>query len=226
MSFPITHLRVADIVAQSLKLDDEQGADLLLGSLAPDGVHYRAGLHGDAMHDIGAMKKISHLCPVSEERWGQVTDNENWLAEVKQFLHKETDYLAIGYAVHVLTDLFNNMTLWHNFRTHYPDEAAKGYASVYYRELPLLDLELYQQKETRRILRLLPLAVPRDFPGRVNAEEIAAIRASIFAKKSGSYQAYVNQPPADTSGNRLITSGMMRDFVDSAVAFVLGVVGK
>jgi hypothetical protein len=61
MSFPVTHLRAADIVARSLHLSDGDAALLLLGSHAPDGVHYRKGLLGAAMADIGAIKKVSHL---------------------------------------------------------------------------------------------------------------------------------------------------------------------
>jgi hypothetical protein len=225
MPFPVTHLRVADDVSRFLLLDDERAAAVLLGSLAPDGVHYRAGLAGAAMNEIGAIKKMSHLCPVSDERWGQVTDNEGWLAEVKRLMptlyRDKNDDLAMGYVIHVLTDLYCNLTIWKDYRANYPEEAAKGYASTYYREIPLLDLELYQQKEMGRILQLLPLAAARDFPGRVSAAEIDAIRGSIFAEKNAHYSVYVGQPTADTSGNRIVTSAMMGEFVRGAVGFVL-----
>lgn len=264
MPFPVTHLRVADRVAREIGLNEDDTAALLLGALAPDGVHYRAGFSGASQRDIGAAKKASHLCPPGDEPWGQVSDNDGWLTEVKKFLLVEqaipaygkktgkdlsginlsgkniskessdidlsgkntgNDFLSLGYAVHVLTDLYNNMTLWKNFRTNHPEEAAKGYASAYYREIPELDLELYQQEKMTHILQLLPRAVPRDFPGRVTAEEIAAIRAGIFAEESAYLSTYVGKPPADTSANRLVTSAMMREFVEGAVAFVLDTLG-
>lgn len=218
MPFPVTHLRVAEYVTREMGLDDAQSAEVLLGAIAPDGVHYRAGIGDMTRAAFGDMKKTSHLCPVSDEAWGYVTDNDGWLREIIAFVaaHKG-DFFALGYGVHVLTDLHNNRTIWANFRAAYPEEVAKGYNSAYYAELPGLDLELYQQPEMARVLRLLPLAEARGMAERVSADEVAAVRASIFSADNGAYQSYVNQPPADTSGNVLVTSGMMRDFVAGAV---------
>jgi hypothetical protein len=226
MPFPVVHLRVAGIIAQKLRLSDGDASLFLLGSLAPDGVHYREGLVGAAFNDIGAVKKTSHLCPVSDERWGEVTDHDGWLAEVNRFypIPREGadaphDFLALGYAVHVLTDMYNNMTLWVRYRTRFPEEAAKGYNSGYHRDLAAIDLHLYQEREARRILRLLPMAKPRDFLGRVTADEINAIRRSLYNEDTGAYNGYVNRPPADTAANRFITLGQVRDFIGEATEF-------
>jgi len=144
MAFPFTHLLVAHRILELRPMPDEDAAQFLLGSIAPDAVHFRAEFQGAAMKSIGAAKKITHLCPISDERWGSVTDNDGWLNRVKEFLHdKPDDPLAAGYAVHVLTDLHNNRTLWDNFRTAYPDEAAKGYSSDYYKDLRNIDTRLF-----------------------------------------------------------------------------------
>ncbi|MCL2204061.1 MAG: hypothetical protein FWB88_09000 [Defluviitaleaceae bacterium] len=220
MSFPITHLRVAALVARELKLPDGQVALFLLGALAPDGVHYRAGLVGVSQSDIGATKKASHLCPVSDEPWGYVTDNDGWIAEILRFARQYPgDALAMGYAVHALTDVYNNLTLWKHFTTHHPQEAAKGYASDYYKEMAALDLQLYQEESTAPIMALLATAQGRDFPGRVTAAEIHAIRDSLYSADNANYSTYAHQPPARTSANRLVTSAQMQKFITDAAAF-------
>jgi hypothetical protein len=215
-------LRVADLAALSLNLSDEETALFLLGSLAPDGVHFREGLFGAAMDKIGAIKKTSHLCPVSDEKWGWVTDNNGWIAEVIRFRQNHpNDPLALGYAVHVLTDIYNNMTLWVSYRAGFQDEAAKGYAGGYYNELASIDLKLYQEPETERILRLLAAAAARDFPGLVAATEIHAIRDGLFKESNGPYNTYANRPPAGVSDHRFITFEQIKTFINDAAAFAL-----
>jgi len=222
MSFPITHLRVADLVALKLNLPDPDAATFLLGALAPDGVHYRPGLVGASQPNIGATKKASHLCPPGDEPWGQVTDNAGWVAEVQSFLRQHPgDLLAAGYAVHVLTDIYTNISIWIDFRKNFPEEAAKGYKSEYYREMADIDLFFYQEAASERMLRLLPTATARDFPGRVTAEEIHAIRDSLFAEYNETYTTYLNQPPADPVGNKIVTLAQMQRFLEEAAVFSL-----
>jgi hypothetical protein len=230
MPFPITHLRVADKVARLLDYsgDNEKTALMLLGCLAPDGVHYRRGLVGASQKDIGATKKNSHLCPKSDEPWGKVTDNDGWITEannaVKKYLH---DPFVIGYAVHVFTDIYTNLTIWKNFCKNHPHEAAKAYKSGYYNEMGKLDLFLYQEPESEGIIRLLSLVKADDsslkfIPDRVTKEEVNAIRNSILYEGNGIYTTYINRPPADTSANYLVTLTQIKDFIEEAAAFAFG----
>ncbi|MCL2604623.1 MAG: hypothetical protein FWD90_09105 [Defluviitaleaceae bacterium] len=228
MPFPVVHLRVAEKIARALCLSDGETASFLLGSLAPDGVHYRAGLEGAPQHVIGAEKKHTHLCHESSEPWGKITDNDGWLVEINRVwssipkgANHLTDPFVAGYVVHVLTDVYNNLTLWKNFCAGYPEEAENVYTSDYYREMGALDLQLYQEPETERVIRLLPQAETRGFDGRIAAEEAEAIRASILYESGGIYTRYKNQPPADTSRNRFITFAQIKGFIENAAAFAL-----
>ena len=230
MSFPITHLRVADLVAQRMQLDNTQTAALLLGALAPDGVHYRARFAKATQSGIGAAKKLSHLCPPGNERWGQVTDNVGWVAEATRihrgWQHDGADYLAMGYIVHVLTDIYNNKTIWHNFRTQYPLEAMKGYAGDYYTEVAALDIALYHEAETERIMRLLPQAEVRDFAGRVAANEIDAVRAGLYAQQNRNLTVYVGSSVPDVSAHTFVTQHQMERFITDATDFVAKIVNN
>jgi len=186
MAFPLTHLLVADLILKELPF--EHGA-FLLGSIAPDAVHHREGFRGAAMANIGAAKKITHLCPVSDEPWGKVTDNICWEEKVRDFLrenHTSKDSFMAGYAVHVLTDIFNNMGIWNDFRMNHPQEAAKGYTSDYYRDMKTIDIQLYHRAyKPNGIDARLNTAKARGADGLVSEGEVAAIRDSLLRQYDG-----------------------------------------
>ena len=193
MAFPFTHLCVAWRVLEKISMPDDHAAAFLLGSLAPDAVHYRKGYVGAGMAGIGAAKKNSHLCPVSDEKWGQVTDNDGWVKCVHEFLAAHAGHAGSacdgdagrafvrGYAAHVLTDIHNNRTLWDNFRTNHPEEAAKGYTSEYYADLKEIHTRLYLEfPATADIMALLAKATPVGIHGLVSADEVCALQENIL----------------------------------------------
>ena len=215
MPFPATHLLVADALLAHKPRLSADAAQFMLGALAPDAVHYRNEYMGAAMKNIGPAKKITHLCPVSEERWGSVTDNEGWVRCVQAWLCKNPGPLAGGYAAHVLTDLYNNMTLWENFRANHPAEAAKGYVSGYYRDMQEIDLRLYlSYVQDTEIERLLTKALPCDMPGLATAEEICAIRGNIL------HENYKGRMPAKAFEYSYVTYDDMLDFIEETVAVI------
>jgi len=216
MAFPITHLLVADALIAHKPRPDADAAQFLLGALAPDAIHYRTGFEGAGMKNIGHAKKITHLCPISDERWGAVTDNEGWVKCVKAWANANPGPLAEGYAAHVLTDIYNNTTLWDNFRTQYPAEAAKGYASDYYRDLNEIDLRLYLSHiKGSKIEQLLASAMPQDIPGLVSVGEIGAIRDNIL------YENYEGRMPNANHVFSFVTYDGTLDFIAAAVEAIL-----
>ena len=163
-------------------MTEAEEAQFLLGSIAPDAIHYRKAFLDAEMKHIGAAKKITHLCPTSDEPWGQVTDNDGWIKCVKDFLKTNPNHpFAAGYTAHVLTDIQNNRTLWDNFRTNHPTEAAKGYTSGYYDDLRHLDMLMYKSlSESQKIIPLLTKAIPEEMPNLVTKEEVSAIQSNII----------------------------------------------
>jgi len=220
MAFPLTHLLVADILLTRHSYDKTEASAFILGSLAPDAVHYRTTIPSD-MGGIGATKKITHLCPISEERWGSVTDNTGWVAQVKAFLQSHPGPLYAGYATHALTDIYNNMTLWERFRTNHPKEAKKGYQSLYYQDLRNIDQRLFQEltPQVDRIWRLLAAAVPRDLPGLITADELRAIQENIL------YENYKNLEPNLSRDYSFVTYEESLAWMQDAADFVAGHMG-
>jgi len=215
MPFPLTHLLIADELLARRPRPPEDAAQFILGSIAPDAVHYRKNLPSD-MSGIGPIKKITHLCPVSEERWGYVTDNDGWLECIRAFVKAHPGSLAEGYTAHVLADLFNNMTMWRNFRAWHPKEAAKGYRSGYYQDLRNIDFRLYQTLTTQinQIWSLLAKAKAHDMPDLVSEDEINAIRENIL---------YVHyRPPLHRPSQKysFVTYEKYLKFIQNAADFV------
>jgi len=217
MAFPITHLLVAEALLARQPRPPEDAAQFMLGALAPDAIHYRAEFVNAGMKNIGHAKKITHLCPVSDERWGAVTDNDGWVKCVYDWKKCNTGPLADGYAAHVLTDLYNNMTLWEQFRTSHPEEAAKGYSSAYYQDLQEIDLRLYlSQVKDSQVEQLLAMAKPHDMPGLVSAEEIGAIRDNIL------YENYKGRTLDASHKYSFMTYDITQDFINDAAETILG----
>jgi len=283
MAFPLTHLLVAKKIIDKLQDNIVSKELFVLGSIAPDAVHYRKEFVGAAMSGIGAAKKITHLCPVSDEKWGQVTDNDGWVECIKTFLASvsghaaslrfsmhapsssvhllrkrrlrrpaflpvrtgsaenhcanalrglsnrsllttqhghsplETMSFALGYAVHALTDIANNQSLWRTFITNHPEEAAKGYTSDYYKDLRSIDTRLYNEFfRDGEIFKLLRDATPQSIPDLVDASELLAIQDNLLNV------AYFNvSADSDTSGCVYVTYQQVLDFIDYAAEFCI-----
>ena len=216
MAFPFTHLCVAYKVSQ-----DPQ---FLLGALAPDAVHYRKEFIGASMsgvNSIGGAKKITHLCPVSDEKWGSVTDNDGWIKNVKSFLQASPkDIFYTGYAAHVLTDIQNNQTLWANFRTAHPHEAAKGYKSLYYSDLKNIDYRLFHElPDSAEIMRILANANPQEMPGLVYKNEVYDIQQNIL------HEHFKNSAPDANYKYNFISFDDTLEFIGTAAAFVKTILG-
>jgi len=214
MAFPITHLLVADALLTRRPRAD--AAQFMLGALAPDAVHYREGFVGAAMSNIGQAKKVTHLCPVNDEPWGSITLNEDWIQCVKGWMQNNAGLLSEGYAVHILTDIYNNLTLWERFRVMHPAQAAKGYASDYYRDLQEIDLKLYlSHVQGTRIEQLLENAKPCDMPGLVSAGELGAIRDNIL------YENYKGRNLTAGYEYGFVTYNETLDFISDATDAIL-----
>ena len=188
MAFPLTHLFVAYNMINAHNIKEK--ADFFLGCIAPDAVHYRKSFVGADMAGIGQAKKTSHLCPISDEKWGSVTDNEGWLRCVRIFLQEdEISPFRLGYATHVITDIYNNKTLWSNFRTNHPLEAKKGYKSAYYDDLKHIDALLNENREvTEEICEKLAHAKAVGVDGLVNADEVSSIKQSMITEYGNASQ--------------------------------------
>ena len=188
MAFPITHLIIAKKMLEDNHIQDAES--FLLGSIAPDAVHFRESFVGASMATIGQAKKITHLCPVSDEKWGSVTDNDGWLSLVQTFLSQDAKTaFRLGYATHVLTDIYNNKTIWKDFWTNHPIEAKKGYKSAYYEDLKIIDALLNENRPVMLdICETLSSAKPDRIDGLVSPGEVEAIKQSIILQYGQSSQ--------------------------------------
>ena len=195
----------------------------MLGSIAPDAVHHRAEFKGAGMGNIGPTKKITHLCPISDEKWGQVTDNDGWLECVKHFLgNNPASSFVLGYATHVLTDLCNNREIWHNYITNHPEEAAKGYASGYYTDMKNIDLRIAKEFFFgHEIEKLIQKATPTAMPGLIYEDELLRMQNSLLDRYTTEE---LNQ--ADTSNCKFITYEDTLQFIEDAANFCMEILGE
>ena len=100
----MTHLIIADRVADCICIPGR--ADFLLGSIAPDCVHFNTGFNAHLKH-------ISHLRLNIEE--DKKEDNDEWTANVVAFMQQTVSgnnfSFILGYASHILADIRNDLDI-------------------------------------------------------------------------------------------------------------------
>jgi len=209
MSFPISHLLIANKLLENRQFIINNLPQFYLGSLAPDAVQF------SEVYD----KKKSHLI-YSDEIWGFVTENDKWQNDVLDFLTAnletaESDFLQ-GYCIHILTDISNNIRVWTSYRLS--SQLSKNdniYNSKYHKEQFMVDQELYQKTPfIDEIFRQLENSVCFDFMNLVTKEEMEKIKKNIL------HVQYNNKPLAYTVDFKEFTYSQMPEFIKNTVDYI------
>ena len=114
MPYTMTHLIIADNVSKVFTKNIKNLPQFYLGNISPDAVHNRANY-------ISNYKKKSHLC-VGDEKWGMITNNDEWKNNVISFLNNHKNFenhdFIVGYCCHILSDIYQNIALFIPFKIH------------------------------------------------------------------------------------------------------------
>lgn len=212
MPFQMTHLHIAKNIHQLFPETIKDLSQFYLGTVAPDAVHNRAGYISD-------YKKASHLC-VGDERWGMLTNNDEWIESVLEFLYKNKNSdnynFILGYSCHVLSDIYNNIAVWTPFRLEYPDELTKGYGGLYHQESEKVEIELALREENKDNFWVhLEKAKSTSLNDIIFAEEIEKHKENIL------YNWYKDKEHQDISSNKLVTIESTMNFVEDATNFIV-----
>ncbi|WP_273321072.1 zinc dependent phospholipase C family protein [Vallitalea guaymasensis] len=207
MPFAMTHLYIAyNIIQQTPQI--KKPNDFLLGAIAPDSVHFRNNYDSD-------MKFNSHLC-IGNEKWGRVTNNDEWIDNVLRFLKENKDSqnadFIYGYCCHILADIQNNIKVWTPFREK--NNLEKGVCSIYHQESYAIDYELYLLPQRKVIWTMLEDATAFDIPDIVRAVEINQMKQSLIKEQ------FENRESIDISTNEYVTLSVMQKFIDEESKYI------
>ena len=160
MPLPMVHLAVA-VQAHALT-GRALAPEFLLGCLAPDAIHMRAG---SQLED----KVRVHL------RVSELSTAET-LERIRRFIGQERaqDAFIEGYAAHLLTDHWWRMEVILPFAEKLPPGTTReARRTVYYRETDQVDFNLYHQSPWRQeVWELLATASAPEFAPYLTADEI------------------------------------------------------
>lgn len=212
MPFQMTHLHIAKKVQEYFPSIVTDIPQFYLGAVAPDAIHNRADYVSD-------FKKTSHLC-VGDEKWGQITNNDEWIHNVLEFMCKNKESVnynfIIGYCCHVLSDIHNNRTVWHEFKRKYSNELSKGYGGLYHQESEKVEIELALRDENKDNFWIhLEEAKPICLYDMVNEDEVAMHKENIL------YNWFKDKECQDISSNELVTLEGTMDFINDAARFII-----
>jgi len=210
MPFVMTHLHIAyNIVSNTPEI--KKPCDFMLGALAPDSIHSRENYNSD-------MKKKSHLC-VGDEKWGRLSNNEEWLKNVIDFLqknkHTEKIDFIYGYCSHILADIQNNIKIWTPFLLENKEFLEKGMGSIYHQESYDIDYALYLSNPQQKVIwEILEDAAGYDIPDVVVANEINKMKYDIL------HNQFSNRQSIDISSNKYITLSSIQDFISTESQYI------
>jgi len=216
MPFAMTHLYIAyNILSNTPEI--KKPCDFLLGALAPDSVHLRNNYNSD-------MKKKSHLC-VGDEKWGRLTNNEEWIKNVLAFLHKndhmENVDFIYGYCSHILADIQNNIKIWTPFLLENKENLEKGMGSIYHEESYAMDYELYLLNPQQKVIwEMLEDAIGYDIPNVVVGDEINKMKHAIL------HSQFLDRESVDISMNKYVTLSCMQEFISVESQYIKNLLCK
>lgn len=205
----MVHLNIALNIINSTK-QIKSPPDFMLGAVAPDSVHFREGYSSD-------MKFNSHLC-VGDEKWGQVTNNDEWQKNVFKFLNENRnsnneDFL-LGYCCHILADIQNNKIVWMPFKESIKDNKTPGISKKYHQESNAIDYELYKSSSHKLIWKLLSDANIYEFPNITRISEIEDMRESLLDKQ------FSNRIDDDITKNEYVKLSRMETFISEESKYI------
>ena len=164
MPLPMVHLAVA--IALARDWHSRPSPAFLLGTLAPDAIHMRPGT---SAADKG---RVHFHRAIEEQGFDAVRElHARLVTELPR-----VDELALGYAVHLLTDALWVERLFLPFRaaTQLPRDVERA---LYYRETDEVDRLLYVHAPWRPdVWRTLAVAQPADLAELLRADEIGRWR--------------------------------------------------
>lgn len=207
MAGQITHMEIAYKLIDRLGIDEGK-EEFILGSVAPDSVHFD--------DDYLSKKVHSHLFENCGP-WGDTQNYDNWIINIKAFWNRyvvteETPKLKAfytGIVVHCLTDYWNDLSVWRTLQKKMMpplnlDEFKEGYSPEYTR----IDRWLYQNiDDADEIMELLGKSHETDLEDYVKATCMARMKRHLIDVQ------YNLPDPIDVSGHKYYTEAIVRQFV-------------
>jgi hypothetical protein len=196
----MVHLAIAIELCDALSW--EASPAFLLGSLAPDAIHMRPESAREDKSRVHLHQAIEAEGPAAVRR----------LFESLAAADASLRDLALGYAVHLLTDALWVERVFYAFRADLalPRDQER---ELYYRETDEVDRLLYEGSPWRpQIWRTLAAARPADLPGLLSADEIGRWRDRTLA--------WFDTLPAAPEPPRYLTYACIQAFIAGATAAI------
>ncbi len=222
MAFPMTHMHIAYRLISSLPWIQDVST-YMVGSIAPDSVHFRDDYSGE-------IKSISHLFKYGPS-WGVTVDNEGWKKEILDFWNsnreKENLDFLTGYVVHILTDWMNDVYVWQPFRDNYQtvtyektvfdkgrtEQAFNQDFNQFRKDLFVMNQWLYAHDDrSEELLSLLNNGKRLEYIGLINMADLDKAIDSLLFEQFGHSSDY------DDKECQFYTRKVMNDFIDRCVS--------
>lgn len=216
MPYPMVHMLIACRVMEKTGQIERPG-DFILGSVAPDAVHFHKGF-------LPEMKETTHLWKGSGPAWGITTDSERWKENIVRFREIlsgtevcENPDFAAGYLIHLLTDYWYDVRVYRPLRERLEKMEDSGAADFarYRQEAHGFDQWLYYISPDReRIWELLRIGQPCSMEGLIMQKDVERQKQSILQEQ------FANSEKYDIACSWYCTRNRMEDFMEECVRMI------
>lgn len=208
MSSQMTHMVIAHKLIGQLGIDEGK-EEFILGSVAPDSVHFSDNYLPRKIH--------SHLFENCGP-WSDTQDYDNWIVNIKAFYNQYVvneriqakKSFLLGIVVHCLTDYWNDLLIWRALQKKMiPPMSYDEFKEAYYPESSRIDRWLYQNTQNAdEIMTLLQDSKEYDFENYIKALELCKMKDHLI-------NVQYNLPgPIDISEHKYYPSELMLGFID------------
>lgn len=215
MPYPMIHMQIAWRAA-FLSGGIRRPGDFILGSVAPDAVHFHDGFCRE-------MKETTHLWKGCGPFWGATTDPERWKRNIERFRQDvirsggcESPDFAAGYLAHLLSDYLYDVRIYTPLRKRLESSGDSAAFMEYRAEARSFDQWLHQNSPDReRIWELLSAGRPCGIRGLILKEDVERQQNSLLQEQ------FVHSGDYEISGNLYCTREKMEAFVEECVRLIV-----
>ncbi|MCR5108327.1 MAG: hypothetical protein K6B28_09205 [Lachnospiraceae bacterium] len=219
MSFQMTHMQIAYNLIDKL-LINEGKEEFILGSVAPDSVHFR--------ENYCIEEKIhTHLFEGCGP-WSDTRDYDRWLYNIGFFWDKfgkdEPDIrrrmFVLGICVHCHTDYYNDRLIWRDLQDkNIPPMTLEEFREAYYPEARSVDKWLYQNSpDQKQITELLYNSWEYQIDGYIYPDDLKRLKHHLINVQ------YNIKEKIDVTDFKFYTSGKILWFAETVTKRIASVI--
>ena len=177
MSWPMSHLYIAQNILSTGKINVKNISQYYLGTIAPDAIHFRDNYDR-------SQKRVSHLYEKIDK---SNIDNyvKEWELNTINFFNnnctKDNFDFILGYCLHLMADIYMYKHVWKPFIELFKDRNDINYHDIYNKENLAVDFDIFKNQDYKqKLFMVIKESQEIDFCGLITKNDLNGIKNNIL----------------------------------------------